>query len=151
MNWITSSRWRVTTARPVRQLLCFQAMPLSCSWRQTTFLLGVTEPSAAVFVVSKYYFCQSYCTYGRNVYTYLDVSKTITAQLKIVRTNTSTTISKIKSLLPLKWISRIRIRYCHLTDTQSVHHTSPIISHIMNRSTFSKVEPNSESPLLPLN
>jgi len=55
MNWTTSSRLRVTTARPVRQFVCFQPMPLSCSCRQTTLGLTETVPSGVVLVPLKYW------------------------------------------------------------------------------------------------
>lgn len=54
MNCTTSSRDRVTTARPVRQLVCFQPMPLSCSCRQTTFGETFAVPSGPVVMLSKY-------------------------------------------------------------------------------------------------
>ena len=104
---MTSSRRRVTTARPVRQSVCFQLMPLSCSWRQMTFFVSSAVPSESIRTPLKYYDDVRLNPTEVKQLSYLDDAKAITPKCQIINGIAETTITKVEGLLAMvrrSWI-----------------------------------------------
>ena len=80
----------------------------------------------------------------------LDRTQAVASKTEVVGRSSGTSITEVKCLLSVVRRSWVAIRNSHLGQTQSVQNISAIVLEIVNNSTLSRIEANSESPLLPL-
>lgn len=80
----------------------------------------------------------------------MDRPQTITAQLQIVRHNTRTNISQIKSGLLVIRVTRVGVRDIHIREGEAIEQVPAIVANIVQDHSFSLVETNTEGPLLPV-
>lgn len=78
-------------------------------------------------------------------------TKTVTSERKIVGAISGATITKVKGLLSLEGRTSICVGDSHLADGKSVGDTSSIVVNIVNNGTLTRVERDTETPLLPFN
>ena len=79
----------------------------------------------------------------------LDHTETIASKGEIVGTVASSAISKVKGLLPVKWIPSVGVWDRHLADGKAVEHAASVVGHVVDDGAFAGVESDSESPSLP--
>ena len=78
-------------------------------------------------------------------------TKTVTSERKIVGAISGATITKVKGLLSLEGRTSICVGDSHLADGKSVGDTSSIVVNIVDNGTLTRVERDTETPLLPFN
>jgi hypothetical protein len=80
----------------------------------------------------------------------LDHTKAVAAEREIIGAVSCTAIAEVESLFAVERWSRVCIWNCHLADTESIHDASPVVVDVVENGTLTRVERDSESPLLPL-
>ncbi|KAH3687559.1 hypothetical protein WICPIJ_001460 [Wickerhamomyces pijperi] len=81
----------------------------------------------------------------------LNDTKTVTAQVQLVGSDTEPSITQVKSLLSVVWDSGITVRNSHFVQSDSVEKGSTLEVDVVQHNTFSGVGDNSELPALPFN
>jgi pyrroline-5-carboxylate reductase len=61
----------------------------------------------------------------------LNHAETITAKRQIICTIAGSTITKIESLLAVKWRASITIRNSHFADTHAIYDASAIVANVV--------------------
>jgi len=80
-----------------------------------------------------------------------DDTKTVTSEREVVGAISGATITKVKGLLSLERRTSICVGDSHLADGKSVGDTSSIVVNIVDNGTLTRVERDTETPLLPFN
>lgn len=78
-----------------------------------------------------------------------DCTKTVAAKTEVVGSTASTGVTKVKSLFALERRARISIGNGHLGEGEAIENISTIILDIVEDSTLTGSESNSEAPFLP--
>ncbi|KAI6769093.1 hypothetical protein HG531_010197 [Fusarium graminearum] len=108
---------------------------------------NVTIPTRFTLVYPNYAYNSSCASLNGDVSSKIELA--IASELEIVGSSSDASISKIKSMLAVERRARVTVWNGEFAVAETIQDTSILVADIVDNSTFSWSEPETEPPFLP--